>query len=140
MPRKTLRARDLWNQFAFAAWSCAEPGVQFDSTINEWHTCPADGRINASNPCVTGDTLVATVDGWVRIDQLLNDRFVVIGGDGELHSVPPAFQTGVKPVYCLRTRGGYEVKLTADHRVLTTNRGDVPAQLLTKDDAVVLGR
>jgi ribonucleoside-diphosphate reductase alpha chain len=50
-PRKTLRARDLWNQIAFAAWSCADPGVQFDTTINEWHTCPADDRINASNPC-----------------------------------------------------------------------------------------
>jgi ribonucleoside-diphosphate reductase alpha chain len=50
-PRKTLRARQLWDQIAFAAWSCADPGVQFDTTINEWHTCPADGRINASNPC-----------------------------------------------------------------------------------------
>jgi ribonucleoside-diphosphate reductase alpha chain len=50
-PRKTLRARQLWEQIAFAAWSCADPGVQFDTTINEWHTCPADGRINASNPC-----------------------------------------------------------------------------------------
>ncbi len=49
--RKTLRARDLWNQIAFAAWSCADPGVQFDTTINEWHTCPADDRINGSNPC-----------------------------------------------------------------------------------------
>lgn len=50
-PCKVLRARDLWNQIAYAAWSCADPGVQFDTTINEWHTCPADGRINASNPC-----------------------------------------------------------------------------------------
>src|SRR5262249_12144715 len=50
-PRKTLRARDLWEQIANAAWSCADPGVQFDTTINEWHTCPADGRIMASNPC-----------------------------------------------------------------------------------------
>jgi ribonucleoside-diphosphate reductase alpha chain len=50
-PCKTLRARQLWEQIAFAAWSCADPGVQFDTTINEWHTCPADGRINASNPC-----------------------------------------------------------------------------------------
>ncbi|HTU33104.1 MAG TPA: LAGLIDADG family homing endonuclease, partial [Candidatus Acidoferrum sp.] len=50
-PRKTLRARELWEQISFAAWSCADPGVQFDSTVNEWHTCPADGRINASNPC-----------------------------------------------------------------------------------------
>jgi ribonucleoside-diphosphate reductase alpha chain len=49
--RKTLKARDLWEQIAYAAWSCADPGVQYDTTINEWHTCPADGRINASNPC-----------------------------------------------------------------------------------------
>jgi ribonucleoside-diphosphate reductase alpha chain len=50
-PRKTLAARDLWEQISYAAWSCADPGVQYDTTINEWHTCPADGRINASNPC-----------------------------------------------------------------------------------------
>jgi ribonucleoside-diphosphate reductase alpha chain len=50
-PRKTLRARELWDQISYAAWSCADPGIQYDTTINEWHTCPADGRINASNPC-----------------------------------------------------------------------------------------
>jgi ribonucleoside-diphosphate reductase alpha chain len=50
-PCRTLKARELWDEIAFAAWSCADPGVQFDTTVNEWHTCPADGRINASNPC-----------------------------------------------------------------------------------------
>jgi ribonucleoside-diphosphate reductase alpha chain len=50
-PRRALRARELWDKIAYAAWACADPGVQFDTTINEWHTCPADGRINASNPC-----------------------------------------------------------------------------------------
>ena len=48
---KTLRARDLWDKVGDAAWQCADPGVQFDTTINEWHTCPNSGRINASNPC-----------------------------------------------------------------------------------------
>lgn len=48
---KTLKARDLWEQIAHAAWACADPGIQFDTTINEWHTCPESGRINASNPC-----------------------------------------------------------------------------------------
>jgi ribonucleoside-diphosphate reductase alpha chain len=48
---KTLRARDLWGQIGYAAWACADPGLQFDTTINDWHTCPASGRINASNPC-----------------------------------------------------------------------------------------
>lgn len=50
-PCKTLRARDLWNDIAYAAWSCADPGVQYHTTINEWHTCPDDGEIKASNPC-----------------------------------------------------------------------------------------
>jgi ribonucleoside-diphosphate reductase alpha chain len=50
-PKRTLAARDLWDQIAYAAWSCADPGVQFDTTFNEWHTCPVDGRINATNPC-----------------------------------------------------------------------------------------
>jgi ribonucleoside-diphosphate reductase alpha chain len=48
---KTMPARKLWDKIAYAAWSCADPGLQYDSTINDWHTCPADGRINASNPC-----------------------------------------------------------------------------------------
>jgi ribonucleoside-diphosphate reductase alpha chain len=43
--------QQLWEKISFAAWSCADPGVQYDTTINEWHTCPEDGRIHASNPC-----------------------------------------------------------------------------------------
>ncbi len=50
-PYKTVAARDLWEQVAYAAWASADPGVQFDTTINDWHTCPESGRINASNPC-----------------------------------------------------------------------------------------
>ena len=61
-------ASDLWEKIALAAWQVADPGLQFDTTINEWHTCPSDGRIDASNPCVTGDTLVATDDGPRRIE------------------------------------------------------------------------
>jgi ribonucleoside-diphosphate reductase alpha chain len=48
---KTLPARELWEKIAHAAWASADPGLQFDTTINDWHTCPASGRINASNPC-----------------------------------------------------------------------------------------
>jgi len=48
---KTLKARELWNDISYAAWASADPGLQFHSTINEWHTCPSDGEIRASNPC-----------------------------------------------------------------------------------------
>ncbi|HEX8959278.1 MAG TPA: vitamin B12-dependent ribonucleotide reductase, partial [Solirubrobacterales bacterium] len=50
-PTKTLPARELMNEIAEAAWRCADPGVQYDTVINRWHTCPESGRINASNPC-----------------------------------------------------------------------------------------
>lgn len=49
--RTTVNARDLWNRLNMASWKSADPGLQFDTTINEWHTCAADGRINGSNPC-----------------------------------------------------------------------------------------
>jgi len=69
---KTLPARDLWEQIAYAAWRCADPGVQFDDTINEWHTCPESGRINTSNPCCfTGDTLVQTSEGNISFNDLM---------------------------------------------------------------------
>jgi len=48
---REIPAQDLWERIALSAWQCADPGVQFDTTINEWHTCPNDGRIRASNPC-----------------------------------------------------------------------------------------
>ncbi len=48
---KTVKAAALWDRICHAAWACADPGIQFDTTINDWHTCPAGGRINASNPC-----------------------------------------------------------------------------------------
>jgi ribonucleoside-diphosphate reductase alpha chain len=47
----TYKARDLWNMIADSAWGCADPGLQYDTTINDWHTCPNTERINASNPC-----------------------------------------------------------------------------------------
>lgn len=48
---RVVKARDLWEKILLSSWKCADPGLQFDTTINEWHTCPKSGRINASNPC-----------------------------------------------------------------------------------------
>jgi ribonucleoside-diphosphate reductase alpha chain len=65
-------ARELMREIAEAAWRCADPGVQFDTVINQWHTCPASGRINASNPCCfVGETVVRTTMG----DRSFNDLF-----------------------------------------------------------------
>jgi ribonucleoside-diphosphate reductase alpha chain len=135
---KVIKASDLWEQIALAAWQCADPGLQFDDTIQEWHTCSNDERINATNPCVTGDTLVATADGPARIADLVDKAAFIIGADGKPHFVSSIFPTGTKPVYRLRTKSGYELKLTADHKVWTENRGDVAATDLRSGDRVAL--
>ena len=135
---RAVNARDLWEKILMSAWQCADPGLQFDTTINEWHTCPAAGRINASNPCVTADTLVATDRGLERIGGLVGQSRGIKSIDGGLHWVEKIFPTGTKPVYELRTKSGYRLKLTGDHPVFTENRGDVMASELTKDDVVRL--
>jgi ribonucleoside-diphosphate reductase alpha chain len=137
-PVDTYRARDLMQMICDAAHQCGDPGLQFDTTVNDWHTCPNTARINASNPCVTGDTLVATTGGWQRIDSLVGQSAAVIGADGLPHHVTNIFPTGVKPVYRLRTRAGYEVRITADHKVWTVDRGDVAVKDLAVGDRLAL--
>ncbi|MBI1797463.1 MAG: vitamin B12-dependent ribonucleotide reductase [Candidatus Eisenbacteria bacterium] len=135
---ETLRARELWREIAEAAWQCADPGVQYDDTIQRWHTVKATGRINATNPCVTGDTMVATSGGWRRIDSLVGRTARVIGTDGHAHTVTEIFPTGRKQVYRLRTASGFEVRITGDHKVWTVGRGDVPVKELKKGDLGLL--
>jgi ribonucleoside-diphosphate reductase alpha chain len=115
--------------------------VQYDDTINQWHTCPKSGRINASNPCVTGDTRVLTPGGiWRRIDTMIHlpARIVTNVATQEIHPVDGAFPTGNRDVYELRTVGGHSVKLTCDHKVFTRSRGWVEAQDLESGDEVRL--
>ena len=68
---RTVKARDLFRQIAHAAWECADPGMQFDTTINQWHTAPNEGRINGSNPCFPGTALVHTDKGLIALRRAL---------------------------------------------------------------------
>ena len=67
---KTVRAKELMRQISQATWECADPGMQFDTTINHWHTAANTGRINGSNPCFPGDALVHTDKGLVSFEDL----------------------------------------------------------------------
>lgn len=138
---ETLKASDVMKSIAESAYLCGDPGVQFDDIINDWHPCSNSARINASNPCVTGDTKVLTEDGkWIRIDSLLGVETKIITNTGILmnSSINGSFETGIKPVYKLTTQNGYELKLTGDHKVYTVNRGFVQAAELSKDDLLLL--
>ena len=117
---RTVRARDLWDQIARAAWACADPGIQYDDIINSWHTSPAGGRIRASNPCVTGDTLVATDSGYHPVSELVGRQFTaLVDGEHYLSTKEGFFFTGIKPVFKVCTDLGLELKATEDHRFLT---------------------
>ncbi len=140
-PCETLKARRMISKIAEGTWICGDPGMQFDTTVNAWHTCKNSGRINASNPCVTGDTKVLMKDGrWQRIDSFINQPKSILTNTGVIREsdIAGSFITGEKPVYILTTESGYEMKLTGDHQVFTVNRGFVPACELTKDDYVLL--
>ena len=136
-PMGTYRARDIFRRMADAAHLCGDPGIQYDTTINDWNPVSNSDRQYATNPCVTGDTLVATDEGWRSIESLVGERVNVIGADGQPHPVDRVFPTGTKPVFELRTTSGYRVRITADHKVATT-RGDVAVKDLQPDDRIFL--
>jgi len=147
-----LRARDLMRDLAEAAHRCADPGVQYDTTINKWHTSPNSGRINASNPCFPADACVHTTIGLLPIAELVargesGEEFRVYThratadqpGEGVVATRPVAFmRNGVKPIVRLRFANGADLRCTANHRIWTLNRGYVPAAELTVEDRVLL--
>jgi ribonucleoside-diphosphate reductase alpha chain len=148
---KTMKARDLFRQIAKAAWECADPGMQFDTTINKWHTASATGRINASNPCFTGDALVHTDKGLIAFRELFarandGESFAVYTHDAtrpgapaqrlELTTPEALMISGYNEVVELRFDNGMEVRCTPGHRFFTLNRGYVEARDLGPDDDV----
>jgi ribonucleoside-diphosphate reductase alpha chain len=84
---RTLKARALWEKVAHAAWACADPGVQFHDTINEWHTCPASGPIRASNPCSEYMFLDDTACNLASLNLLAFLRDGVFDAEGYEHAV-----------------------------------------------------
>jgi ribonucleoside-diphosphate reductase alpha chain len=147
-----IPARELMREIAEAAWQCADPGVQYDTTINQWHTCPVSGRINASNPCFPADTRVHTTLGLLPIGELITrgeagEQIHVYThrataehpGVGVTATQPIAFmRNGVKSIVRLRFANGAELRCTPNHRLWTINRGYVRADELVKQDRVML--
>lgn len=133
-PVEELNARDVLMKIAEGTHICGDPGIQFDDTINHWHTTKTSGMINASNPCVTGDTLVDTIDGEIRIDELVGKKTSVLSYNGEYNPIKGSFVTGVRKVYLLET-DTKSIRLTSDH-LIHTKYGDVAAKDLNAESKI----
>ncbi|MFQ5989483.1 MAG: LAGLIDADG family homing endonuclease, partial [Candidatus Methylomirabilales bacterium] len=122
-----LRAHDVFDRIVKAAWRTGDPGLFFIDRCNAGRANPTPtfAEVEATNPCIAGDTLISTTRGLVRADELsragravdvvLDSRFDA----GEWAPACAVFETGVKPLYRLVTEEGYEIRLTADHRLMT---------------------
>ncbi len=148
----TVDARALFDKMARAAWECADPGIQYDDTINDWHTNTETGRITASNPCFPADQRVLTDKGLIPIGELVlragkDETFDVYTNDVTAGDDPNArivattptrhMVTGRNPIVELRFSDGSRLRCTPRHRLWTANRGWVHADRLTDADRVI---
>ncbi|MEF8825309.1 MAG: LAGLIDADG family homing endonuclease, partial [Halapricum sp.] len=141
----SVPAEKIFERIVQGAHENGEPGVIYLERVNKQHSFDVeehpDHRILATNPCVTGDTLISTGNGLVEAEELYEQgvaRDVVVDGRLSAETVKEAssvFKTGEKDVYKLETEEGYELRLTADHRVMTED-GWVEAQNLDAGDTV----
>jgi ribonucleoside-diphosphate reductase alpha chain len=138
---KTINARELFNKIVKQAHHNGEPGMLFLDAANRGNPVPHLYPLEATNPCVTGDTLIYTDQGLRRADELaaagqeINVTSDARFGTDTFLPATHVFQTGTKPVVRLMTREGYELRLTEDHRVMTS-RGWVEAGKLQSGDRV----
>lgn len=135
---KIIKAREVWDLIAEAAWQSAEPGVVFMERYNKFNNNYYWNRINCVNPCVSGDTLVYTTNGIKTMWSLYNNKLpfkVVVNGKEYLSTAVKL--TGIKPVFKLKTKEGYEILLTKDHKVITTV-GKKEAGKLIPGDKILL--
>ena len=144
-PKGEVDANQLLDSIAVSAWNSAEPGLLFFDHANAHNVMQEvrGGPLRATNPCVTGDTFVYTSDGLQRIESLWERQDLAkveldsrMSGPKESR-ISRVMASGEKQVFKLKTKEGYEVKLTADHKVMT-QRGWVESCKLVKGDKIRL--
>ncbi|MBO3732462.1 vitamin B12-dependent ribonucleotide reductase [Glycomyces niveus] len=145
-------ARKIFRKLSEAAWECADPGIQYDDTINDWHTNPNTDRIRTSNPCFPADQRVVTDKGLIAIGDLVRrsaegETFAVFTNDVTAENDPADrviatnpvryMVTGTNEIVELRFSDGSRLRCTPNHRVWTQNRSWVHAEELQPEDQVV---
>jgi len=118
-PCETFPANKLMDLICEGTWHCGDPGVQYEDTIQKWHTCPNTAPINSSNPCARKGSRLLTGEGWQKVEDLVGRDVSVYDGVG---LVPGSvWHTGRKPIVRLHLSSGEQIDLTPDHQVYTTD-------------------
>ncbi|MFP4051548.1 MAG: LAGLIDADG family homing endonuclease, partial [Thermoplasmata archaeon] len=138
-------ALEIYKKIVHQAWKNGEPGIIFLDRINEDNPFDVEKYpshyIDATNPCVTGDTLISTKDGLFKAEELCEngaDLDIIIDGrlsDNRIKEASNVFKTGEKDVYRLKTKEGYEIRLTKDHKMMT-DEGWKEVQDIESEDEV----
>lgn len=137
-PIRLIPAKKLFRKINEAAWYSADPGLQFDTTLNAWNNIPAEGRFRASNPCVDADTPILTGQGWltaaaVHAQHHSGITVQIATWDGTTGTTDPvtknpsttwtplrnAYNNGAKPTIQLTLSDGRKLTLTPDHKIWT---------------------
>lgn len=125
---RKVKAREIFELIINSAWRSGDPGLVFVDEINRRNPTPGVGKIEATNPCVDGNSLVSTDKGLMRIDELskgvhtniLADNRASLGKEGlSLNKLTKAWSTGMKDTFKLITKSGYELVATAGHQIMT---------------------
>ncbi len=139
----TMDAQELWDKLAYMAWKTGDPGVLFIDTINKHNVLKKRFLIETPNPCVTGDTLVSTIEGNVRIDEMTGSEKILTYNieDGiiEIEDITFVGKTKIDvDIISIETEDGEILKLTPDHKIFTENRGYVMASDLNEKDILLI--
>ncbi len=160
---ETMTAKEIFMEIVSSAWQTGEPGIIFIDKINDTNPLPGLGRIEACNPCVTGDTLVSTEHGMMKISDLAEKHgkggvsvicdnrmpITIYESDGtkvliykgtkgtQINNVSAAWKSGFKDVLKIETESGYELEATADHKIMTT-KGWIDVENLTKEHEILI--
>ena len=147
---RNISAREVWNIITESAWRNGEPGVIFIDTVNRANPVPHLGRIEATNPCLDGDTPILTPSGSVAIAEIARQskhgpvKVIVdsrMAGEqflGALVASVVAWSTGVRETIRIRTESGRELILTPNHRVMTTHGWKAAGKLRPRVDKLLV--
>ncbi len=135
----SINSKQLFELIAFSAWKSAEPGVLFLHNINKYNVLiPAKGLIRATNPCVTGDTLIITNKGLIPASKLKenNPNISVMTQDG-WNKIEAIYNNGIRDVYKIKLKNGIEIKVTPEHKFYTKD-GWKEAKEINENDKVLI--